>query len=65
VTSLNKPEGNTTGVAILSRELAGKRLGLLHELVPESKKIAVLVNSDFGRPGVSKPMSRRGRSPLA
>jgi putative tryptophan/tyrosine transport system substrate-binding protein len=48
VTSLNKPEGNTTGVAILSRELAGKRLGLLHELVPESKKIAVLVNSDFG-----------------
>lgn len=48
MTSLNKPEGNTTGVAILSRELAGKRLGLLHELVPESKKIAVLVNSDFG-----------------
>src|SRR5215204_4856224 len=48
VTSLNKPEGNTTGVAILSRELADKRLGLLHELVPESKKIAVLVNSDFG-----------------
>jgi putative ABC transport system substrate-binding protein len=51
VKSLNKPEGNTTGVAILSRELAAKRLALLHELVPKSKNIAVLVNSDFGPSG--------------
>ena len=48
VTSLNQPGGNATGVAILAGELAAKRLELLHELVPGSKTIAVLINIDFG-----------------
>jgi putative ABC transport system substrate-binding protein len=44
ITSLNRPGGNITGVAILTAELAGKRLQLLHELVPTAAVIAVLVN---------------------
>jgi putative tryptophan/tyrosine transport system substrate-binding protein len=44
VTSLNHPSGNLTGVAGLGTELAGKRLELLHELVPSASVIAVLVN---------------------
>jgi putative tryptophan/tyrosine transport system substrate-binding protein len=48
VTSLNRPGGNATGVAIFSGELAAKRLELLRELIPGSKTIAVLINADFG-----------------
>src|SRR5262249_10373185 len=42
VASLNRPGGNMTGVTGLSGELASKRLGLLHEMVPRAKKIAFL-----------------------
>jgi putative tryptophan/tyrosine transport system substrate-binding protein len=48
VTSLNRPGGNATGVAIFSNELAAKRLDLLRQLVPHSRSIAVLINADFG-----------------
>src|SRR5262245_34702700 len=51
VASFNRPGGNLTGVAILSGELAAKRLGLLRELVPQAKMIATLINSDFGPSG--------------
>jgi putative ABC transport system substrate-binding protein len=51
VASFNRPGGNITGVAILSGELAAKRLELLRALVPKAKTIAVLINSDFGPSG--------------
>ena len=44
VASFNHPGGNVTGVLILTGELIPKRLQLLHELVPSTKIIAMLVN---------------------
>ena len=42
--SLNHPGGNATGVSLLTAGLNGKRLGVLHELVPKAALIAFLVN---------------------
>ena len=44
VASLNHPGGNVTGVTTMNVELAAKRLGLLHELLPQAVRFAVLVN---------------------
>jgi putative ABC transport system substrate-binding protein len=47
VGSLNHPGGNITGIYFFSQGLEGKRLGLLHELVPTAATIAVLVNPNY------------------
>ena len=44
VTSLNRPSGNATGVALYTSELLPKRLELLGELLPRAATIALLVN---------------------
>ena len=44
VAIFNRPGGNATGINILVEELLGKRLGLLHELVPTASTIAALLN---------------------
>lgn len=44
VKSLSRPEGNVTGLSNGIVDLAGKRLELLHELVPQARQIAALVN---------------------
>ncbi len=44
VTSLSRPGGNLTGVVTLNAEVSAKRLELLHELVPTSTTVALLVN---------------------
>jgi putative ABC transport system substrate-binding protein len=44
VANLARPGGNATGVNFFGQEVAAKRLGLLHDLVPNAVRIAVLVN---------------------
>jgi putative tryptophan/tyrosine transport system substrate-binding protein len=47
VGSLNRPGGNITGIYFFTQGLEGKRLGLLHELVPTATTIAVVINTDY------------------
>jgi putative tryptophan/tyrosine transport system substrate-binding protein len=46
VTSLNHPGGNITGGSSMNLDIGGKLIGLLHELLPTAKRIAVLVDPD-------------------
>ena len=47
VASLARPGGNITGLSNLNRELSGKRLELLKEVVPRLSRVAVFGTSTF------------------
>jgi putative ABC transport system substrate-binding protein len=47
VTSLNRPGANLTGTANLGRELAPKRLQMIHDLLPNAAVFGVLVDPAF------------------
>ena len=50
VASLAKPGGNVTGLWIQANELAGKRLELLREVMPQLRRLAILFNADNTQP---------------
>lgn len=47
VSSLNRPSGNITGVSLIGTALEPKRLGLLHQLVPNAELIGVILNPQY------------------
>ncbi len=51
VDALARPGGNMTGVTLLSSSLEGKRIDLLHEMLPGARSLALLVNPSM--PGVA------------
>jgi putative ABC transport system substrate-binding protein len=44
VESLARPRGNITGISSFASELAGKRLQLLKDMIPDLRRVAQLVN---------------------
>jgi len=44
--SLARPGGNFTGVTNIAAELAGKRLEIIKEILPDARRVAVLGNPD-------------------
>ena len=47
VPNLNRPSGNLTGVYQFTTGLEGKRLGLLHEMVPKAATLGVLIYPNY------------------
>jgi len=46
VASFNRPEGNATGISLITSALGSKRLDVMREMVPGANLIALLVNPD-------------------
>jgi putative ABC transport system substrate-binding protein len=44
VASLSKPGGNITGIANLYDEVLGKLIGVLHEVAPSARRVAIVLN---------------------
>ena len=60
VASLSRPGGNVTGITQTSEESTPKRLELLHELLPDARIMALLVNPTA--PILAEPQARAVRS---
>jgi putative tryptophan/tyrosine transport system substrate-binding protein len=63
VANMNRPGGNLTGATTLGLELASKRLELLHEVLPLTNVMALLVNRPMFSPRASREMCRRRHAP--
>jgi putative ABC transport system substrate-binding protein len=59
VASFNRPGGNVTGLSTMSVELGGKRLGLLHELIPRALRIVALINPNSA---IAEPLIREAQA---
>src|SRR6266446_9425651 len=67
VASIARPDGNITGFTAIATQLVSKRFELVSELLPQAKKIAVLINSSASAVsevtiGLAKQAVRRGYS---
>jgi putative tryptophan/tyrosine transport system substrate-binding protein len=47
VASLAHPGSNVTGLSVQAAELAGKRVELLRELIPNLRRLAIIANPDY------------------
>jgi putative ABC transport system substrate-binding protein len=63
VANFNRPGGYVTGVTMLTLELEAKRLGLLRDLLPQSKTFAALINPSFpGADARTRRIEERARA---
>ena len=63
VVSLGRPGGNVTGLSRETRELIGKNMQLLKEILPKVTRMAILVNAtDPLKPALLSDVERRAQS---
>ena len=56
VSNLNRPEGNLTGITLLANELDAKRLEMLRDLLPRTRRVALMLNPE--NPGYAEQRPR-------
>jgi putative tryptophan/tyrosine transport system substrate-binding protein len=64
VDSISRPGGNLTGVSVLISTLGPKRLELLHELLPSTSTMALLVNPGNPNVGADAPEAEAAANAL-
>ena len=64
VANLNRPEGNVTGITLLANELDAKRLDLLHDLLPGTRRVALMLNPENPGYGEQLPRAREAAGAL-
>ena len=63
VASLNRPGANVTGISFFTTMLETKRLGLLHEMVPQAHALSALINpNNPAADAQSKELTEAGRT---
>jgi putative tryptophan/tyrosine transport system substrate-binding protein len=60
VESLSRPGGNVTGLTMQQNETASKRMELLRDVIPNLRRVAILVNA--GNPGASLEIEEAQRA---
>jgi ABC-type uncharacterized transport system substrate-binding protein len=64
VASLARPGGNATGLSMQQTDLAGKRLGLLREIVPGLRRLGGLINASNPGAALDRDQVRAAASTL-
>jgi putative ABC transport system substrate-binding protein len=52
VSSLARPDGNVTGLSLMSPDLSAKRLELIEKIVPDIARVAIIWNADNPYPAL-------------
>jgi ABC-type uncharacterized transport system substrate-binding protein len=65
VASLNRPGGNLTGITSLNVEIAPKQIEMIHDVVPATTDIALLVNLGQSTPSPADNGGYATRGPEA
>lgn len=62
VTSLNHPGGNLTGLAFLESQMIAKRIEMIHQILPETAPVAVLLDPSIEAAEIEAAVLAAGRS---
>lgn len=63
VSSYNQPGGNITGINLVPAIMSAKRIELLHEIAPQIRRIAILINpGNFNAPAEQRDAEEGGRA---